>query len=465
MRCDKSIFKAYDIRGVSGVSLTEDIFAAIGAVLARVYIAQGQTRVAVACDGRLSSPAYKEALIRGLVTAPVTVEDIGAVASPVAYYRSLQTTEGNALVITASHNPKDYNGLKVMVKGLPFYGDDLKQLGEDVEALDALPSQVLGRVEVDNNAERQYLEALFSDIACERPIRVAFDCGNGITGQIARRIFEKIGAKATGLYETVDGRFPNHEADPSKAPNLADLIKTVCEGDFEIGIAFDGDGDRIGVVTKAGHIIHPDRLLMLFAKDCLSREKGAKIVYDIKCSRRLTEVIEKAGGIPFMSPTGHSFIQKAVVEEKAPLGGEMSGHIFFNDARAFGFDDGMYAAARLLEIVSRCPDASAELEGLPDAVNTPEIQIAAPDAHARVAAIQEKARFKGNPIVRTIDGIRLDFEDGFALCRASNTTPVLVLRLEGDDRVSLLRIARIFSEGLEPFSPGITQILEEKLCL
>ena len=466
MQLDQSIFKAYDIRGIVGKSLDEDVFYAIGAAMGEVYLAEGQSRVLVACDGRTSSPSFKSALIEGLAAHPLEILDIGEAASPVAYFGAARFTDGNALVVTASHNPKQYNGLKVMLKHLPFHGEELKTLG--LAAAKIIPERrpVAGLVRT-RDISQTYIDRFYSGIRMQRKVRLALDCGNGITGPIAAKILERLNCEVFPLFTEVDGDFPNHEADPSKAKNLEQLVRCVRDNACEIGIAFDGDGDRVGVVTSKGKLIYPDRLLMLFARAILANQPGAPVVYDIKCSRRLTQVIEQAGGVPMMEPTGHSFIQSAIMRNKAPVGGEMSGHIFFNDGRGIGFDDGMYAAARLLEIVSAHPDATALLEALPDAVNTPEIQIPVEEgaAHAIVERMQREARFAENPEIKTIDGIRLDFADGFALCRASNTTPIIVIRMEGDNPAALRRIAGILADGLEPFLEGIGQTIRNQACL
>jgi phosphomannomutase len=456
MQLDASIFKAYDIRGVVPSTVNEMVAEALGRAFGSAALAQGERTVAVGRDGRLSGPALSAALIRGLVASGVDVIDIGMATTPMLYFAA-STLASSGIQITGSHNPKDYNGFKMVLAGRAIFGEDIQALRKSMEAEDWDTAARAGRI-THVNVLAPYRDRIVSDIKLTRPMKIVIDSGNGIAGASAPGIFRALGCEVTELFSEVDGDFPNHHPDPSKPENLKDLITALQSGDAELGLAFDGDGDRLGIVTKGGNNIYPDRQMMLFARDVLSRVPGGTIVFDVKCSQRLAPEIEAAGGVPEMYKTGHSLIKAKMKEVNSPLGGEMSGHIFFKE-RWFGFDDGTYAGARLLEIVSRAPDAGALLNGLPTSFSTPELNVACREGepHAVVAQLVDLAMdaLRGvgpsadhvirNAItagakISTIDGLRIDWTDGFGLIRASNTTPVLVLRFEGHTEAALQRI-------------------------
>ncbi len=439
MQVSTSIFKAYDIRGVVPSTINEEVAEALGKAFGTMALAEGEKTVAVGRDGRLSGPLLAAALMRGLAAAGVDVVDVGMVTTPMLYFAA-NTLAASGIQVTGSHNPKDYNGFKMVLAGRAIYGEDIQALRRMMEAENwTLPAEggTISRVDV----EAAYRDRIVSGIKLERPLKIVIDSGNGIAGASAPAIFRALGCEVTELFSEVDGNFPNHHPDPSKPENLADLIRTLQSGDAELGLAFDGDGDRLGIVTKDGQNIYPDRQMMLFARDVLSRVPGATILFDVKCSQRLAPEIEAAGGVPLMYKTGHSLIKAKMKEINSPLGGEMSGHIFFKE-RWYGFDDGTYAGARLLEIVSRVPDAGPLLNGLPTSYSTPELNVACREGepHTVVEALIKAAHFAAPAKVSTIDGLRVDWSDGFGLIRASNTTPVLVLRFEGHTQQALERI-------------------------
>ena len=447
---DPSIFKAYDIRGVVPSTLNEDVAFALGLAFGAASLAAGEGTVAVGRDGRLSGPALSTALMRGLVQAGVQVLDVGAVTTPMLYFAA-STLCTSGIQVTGSHNPKDYNGFKMVLATRAIFGDEIQALRR-VMAADTAPRRAGGSVrQVD--VSQAYRDRIVSDIKLARPMKIVVDSGNGIAGASAPQIFRALGCEVIELHSEVDGDFPNHHPDPSKPENLEDLIRALQSSDAELGLAFDGDGDRLGIVTRDGQNIFPDRQMMLFARDVLSRVPGGEIVFDVKCTQRLAPEIAAAGGRPVMFRTGHSLIKARMRETGAPLGGEMSGHIFFKE-RWFGFDDGTYAGCRLLEILSRHADPSAVLNGLPQSHATPELNVACAEGepHRLTALLQQdapallsqlaQARDAGEPApaISTIDGLRADWADGFGLIRASNTTPVLVLRFEGQSAEALARI-------------------------
>ena len=451
MQLNPSIFKAYDIRGVVPATLDTEVAEALGRAFGSAARAAGERAVAVGRDGRLSGPALVEALIRGLVATGVEVIDVGAVTTPMLYFAA-STLCTSGIQVTGSHNPKDYNGFKMVMAGRAIYGEEIQGLrrvmeegsaalaeGGSVRRVDVLPA---------------YVERIVGDIKLQRPLKVVVESGNGIAGASAPAIFRAIGCEVTELFSEVDGDFPNHHPDPSKPDNLKDLIAALQGGDAELGLAFDGDGDRLGIVTKDGQNIFPDRQMMLFAQDVLSRVPGGTIVYDVKCSQRLAPAIEAAGGVPMIYKTGHSLIKAKMKEVDSPLGGEMSGHIFFKE-RWFGFDDGTYAGCRLLEILSRSANASAVLNALPTSFSTPEINVKCEEGepHRLVEQLQKTAKFDAPAQVSTIDGVRVDWPDGFGLIRASNTTPVLVLRFEGHSQAALARIEAAMTALLRSVKP------------
>jgi len=439
MQVNPSIFKAYDIRGVVPSTVNESVAEALGLAFGSSALALGETVVAVGRDGRVSGPALSAALIRGLVASGVDVVDVGMVTTPMLYFAAC-TLANSGIQITGSHNPKDYNGFKMVMAGRAIYGDEIQGLRQRMEAGDSPAPARSGKI-THVNVLAPYRDRIVSDIKLARPMKVVIDSGNGIAGASAPGIFRALGCEVTELFSEVDGDFPNHHPDPSKPENLKDLIAALQAGDAEIGLPFDGDGDRLGIVTRDGQNIYPDRQMMLFARDVLSRVPGGTIVYDVKCSQRLAPEITEAGGVPMMYRTGHSLIKAKMKEVDSPLGGEMSGHIFFKE-RWFGFDDGTYAGARLLEILSRVADVGALLNGLPTSFSTPELNVACKEGepHTVVEQLIKTASFAAPAKISTIDGVRVDWPDGFGLIRASNTTPVLVLRFEGHTESALQRI-------------------------
>ncbi len=444
MQVNPSIFKAYDIRGVVPATLNVEVAEALGRAFGTHAAAHGETTVAVGRDGRLSGPSLIEALIRGLVASGIQVIDVGAVTTPMLYFAA-STLCKSGIQVTGSHNPKDYNGFKMVLGGRAIYGDEIQGLREIMQT-ERWVLQAGGSVkQVDVTAD--YVARIVGDVRLSRPMKVVVDCGNGIAGATAPGIFRALGCEVIELFSEVDGNFPNHHPDPSKPENLKDVINALKTSGAELGLAFDGDGDRLGIVTQDGETIYPDRQMTLFAQDVLSRVPGGAIVFDVKCSQRLAPAIRAAGGQALMFKTGHSLIKAKMKEVDSPLGGEMSGHIFFKE-RWYGFDDGTYAGCRLLEIVSRSPDANAVLNALPTSFATPELNVGCGEGepHRLSAELQRIAQTDPlpspahKPEACVIDGLRIDWEDGFGLIRASNTTPVLVLRFEGQTQAALDRI-------------------------
>ena len=447
MQLNASIFKAYDIRGVTPSTINEEVAFLLGKAFGAAALAAKEKTVAVGRDGRLSGPALAAALIRGLVASGIDVIDVGVVTTPLLYFAA-STLCSSGIQVTGSHNPKDYNGFKMVLAGKAIYGDEIQGLRHSM-VNDALSAQLQGGpvAEVTDGKVTQhdvtaaYTKRIVEDIKLARPMKIVIDSGNGVAGASAPDIFRALGCEVIELFSEVDGNFPNHHPDPSKPENLRDLISALKTTGAELGLAFDGDGDRLGIVTQDGQNIYPDRQMMLFARDVLSRVPGGTIVFDVKCSQRLAPEIEAAGGVPLMYKTGHSLIKAKMKEINSPLGGEMSGHIFFKE-RWFGFDDGTYAGARLLEIVSRSANAGAVLNALPTSFSTPELNVPCKEGepHAVVDALMKAVSFSAPAVVNTIDGVRVDWPDGFGLIRASNTTPVLVLRFEGHTEAALRRI-------------------------
>ncbi len=440
MQISPTIFKAYDIRGIVPSTLNAAVALGLGRAFGTAARAQGQTVVAVGRDGRLSGPELSAALIQGLVESGVEVIDIGLCTTPMLYFAAATLCQ-SGIQITGSHNPKDYNGFKMVLAGRAIHGEDIQQLRRTMEAesWQLAPGGSVRQADV----LPAYVQRIVGDVKLARPMKIVVDCGNGVAGASAPGIFRALGCEVVELFSEVDGNFPNHHPDPSKPENLRDLIAVLQAGDAELGLAFDGDGDRLGIVTRSGDNIFPDRQMMLFAQDVLSRVPGGTILFDVKCTQRLAPAIAQAGGVPLMYKTGHSLIKARMKELDSPLGGEMSGHIFFKE-RWFGFDDGTYAGCRLLEILSRHPDPGAVLQGLPTSHSTPELNVpcAEGEPHRLTAELQALApqAFAAPAQINTIDGLRVDWPDGFGLIRASNTTPVLVLRFEGHTPEALHRI-------------------------
>ena len=445
------IFKAYDIRGIVGKSLTTDGVELIGRALGSEARRRKQTDMVIGRDGRLSGPDLAAALTRGLRATGIDVIDLGQVATPMAYFGGYHLNGGCAVMVTGSHNPPDYNGIKMVLAGETLRGEAIQALRRRIEAGDFISGNGGHRNE---DITQDYMQRITGDVKLARPMKIIVDAGNGVAGAFAPDLYRMLGCQVEEMYCQVDGSFPHHHPDPSVPANLADLIARLRTSDAELGLAFDGDGDRLGVVTRDGSIIYPDRQLMLFAADVLSRHPGAQIIFDVKSSRNLYQWIRDHGGEPLLWKTGHSVLKAKMRETGALLAGEMSGHIFFKE-RWYGFDDGLYAGARLLEILSRHPDASAVLHALPDSVSTPELQIhmLEGEAHRVIDQLRRTAQFDGAREVITLDGLRVEYDDGFGLMRASNTTPAFVLRFEADNADALARIQGDFRRILERALP------------
>ena len=436
------IFKAYDIRGIVDKTLTPAIVERIGQAIGSEAQARKHPRVVVGRDGRLSGPSLVAALSRGLASTGCEVIDIGMVPTPVVYFATHHLGTHSGVAVTGSHNPPEYNGLKMVLAGETLSGQTIQELRARLMADDVVTGQ--GKItQVD--VRTAYIDRIVGDVKLARKMRIAVDCGNGVAGEMAPQLLKRLGCELTELYCTIDGNFPNHHPDPSQPKNLVDLIAEVKKGGYDLGLAFDGDGDRLGVISPDGSIIWPDRQMILYARDVLSRHPGAEIIYDVKCSRTLPAAIIAAGGKGTMWKTGHSFIKAKLKESGALLAGEMSGHTFFKE-RWYGFDDGLYTAARLLEILARDPRPPQEIfAALPNTVNTPELNLKFPEGeHYRFMELFQKTIHIPGAQITTIDGVRADFPDGFGLVRASNTTPVLVFRFEADNAEALARIQQQF---------------------
>ena len=448
MNIPSSIFKAYDIRGIVETELTPEIVKLIGRAVGSESIEKGERGVAVGRDGRLTGPELSEALISGLIESGCHVVNIGMVPSPVVYFATHTKAATSGVMITGSHNPAEYNGLKIMIAGETLSAEKIQSLYTRILENDFKTGS---GTSTSINIDQDYINTIKSDINLEKELNVVIDCGNGVAGNIAPQLFEALGVKLSKLFCLVDGRFPNHHPDPSKPKNLEDLIQEVIETKADLGLAFDGDGDRLGLIDNKGKIIWADQQMMLYAKDVLTRNKGAKIIFDVKCTSLLPKVISDNGGEPIMSRTGHSFIKKKLKETNAALAGEMSGHIFFKE-RWYGFDDALYTAARLLEIVSKSNKSCSELfDEFPVNLSTPEININF-DKHGQqfeaMDSLSSHIDFPGANI-NTIDGVRVDYEDCWGLVRPSNTTPCLVLRFEAKDNTALIDIQEKFKNWLE----------------
>jgi phosphomannomutase/phosphoglucomutase len=440
------IFKAYDIRGIVGKTITVDNVEKIGHAIGSEARARNLTAIAIGRDGRLSGTELSQALARGIQKSGIHVVDVGMVATPMLYYAAHELCQYSGVMVTGSHNPPEYNGFKIVLGGETLAADTIQALRLRIENNDLV--QGAGNYS-EHAIVNAYIERITADIKLTRPIKIVVDCGNGVAGAFAPALYRGLGCEVIELFCEVDGSFPNHHPDPSVPDNLNDVIQALKTTDAEIGLAFDGDGDRLGIVTKGGNIINPDRQLMLFSADVLSRNPGGKIIFDVKCTRNLAPWIIQHGGMPIMWKTGHSFIKAKLIESKALLAGEMSGHLFFKE-RWYGFDDGLYAGARLLELLSREADINDTLNNLPDSINTPELQVrvAEGENHTLIAQLQKNAVFNNPQQIITIDGLRVEYSDGFGLARASNTTPVIVLRFEADNESALKRIQEDFRHNI-----------------
>lgn len=445
------IFKAYDIRGIVGKTVTAENVEKIGHAIGSEARSKNLPTIAIGRDGRLSGKELSQALARGIQKSGTNVVDVGMVATPMLYYAAHELCQYSGVMVTGSHNPPEYNGFKIVLGGTTLAADTIQALRIRIENNDLTSGN--GQYS-EHNIVEAYIKRITSTIKLTRSMKVIIDCGNGVAGAFAPTLYRGLGCEVTELFCEVDGTFPNHHPDPSVPKNLQDLIQKLKTSDAEIGLAFDGDGDRLGVVTKKGQIINADRQLMLFAADVLSKNPGAEIIFDVKCTRNLAPWIKKHGGIPTMWKTGHSFIKAKLIETKALLAGEMSGHLFFKE-RWYGFDDGLYAGARLLELLSRESDISTAFDQLPDSLNTPELQIhtAEGENYALIAKLQKEAKFTNAQQIITIDGVRVEYSDGFGLARSSNTTPVIVLRFEADNEAALKRIQEDFRENIKKIKP------------
>lgn len=448
----EAIFKAYDIRGIVGKTLTPRIVEAIGHALGSEAACRKQTSICIGYDGRLSSPELAAALSKGILKSGINVIQLGLVATPVVYFSTHYLKTKSGVMITGSHNPPEYNGLKMVLDGEALSGQAIQQLLQRIKT----NNFIFGNGQTSHHdLHDAYIHAISDNIQLNRPMKIAIDCGNGAASIYAERLFQALGCQVETLFCTVDGHFPNHHPDPSIPENLEDLMQALQSGQSEIGLAFDGDADRLGIVTKEGHIIYPDRLLLLFVEDLLKRKPGATIIYDVKSTRHLSPWIKANGGQPLMWKTGHSLVKAKMQESGAALAGEMTGHFFFTEGW-YGFDDGLYAGARLLAILSHYNEPSAILNALPDSVSTPEqhIHMQEGEPHALVAKLQQTVVFD-HAVVSMVDGIRADYTDGFGLMRASNTIPVLVLRFEADTQMALARIQDAFKTVILAAMPDL----------
>ena len=453
MKLPEEIFKAYDIRGVVETSLTPEIVTLIGKALGSEALDQGVDTAVVGWDGRLTGPGLAQALTDGFLSTGCHVIEIGQVPTPALYYATVELDTGTGVQVTGSHNPPEYNGLKMMIGGTTLSGDAIQGLKQRIINNDFRSGQ-------GNHSKQeilsQYCQAIIDDITVSRPLKLVVDCGNGVAGDSAPQIFRGLGCEVIELFCEVDGSFPNHHPDPSQLENLQDLIESVKKHNADFGMAFDGDGDRLGIVTSAGNVIWPDRQMVLFAKSILEQNQGAEIIFDVKCSQLLPQIIKEQGGRPTMWKTGHSFIKSKLKETGAALAGEMSGHIFFND-RWGGFDDGIYAGARLCELLSKSDVHPNEIfDAIPDTINTPELRLEMNEGehYALVDELVSAAKFEGAKVTN-IDGIRVDFDDGFGLLRASNTTPTIIMRFEASHESQLAFIQKKFRELFNAVKPGI----------
>ena len=445
----KNIFKAYDIRGIVGDELTEDIVSLIGQSIGSEASDQKQTSICVGYDGRLSSPNLCDALTRGLLSSGIDVINVGLVTTPMLYFSTHELKTNTGIMITGSHNPPEYNGFKIVINTKTLTSEQIQGLYKRIK--DRKFSKGNGKL-ISKKIQSQYLTKIYEGINLKRPMKVTIDCGNGAAGVCAEELFKGLNLEVETLFGEVDGHFPNHHPDPSNPSNLIDLQRNLARTDSEIGLAFDGDADRLGVVTKSGEIIYPDRQLLLFSEWVLKENPGATVIFDVKSTRHLFKWIRDKGGIPLIWKTGHSLIKAKMKETNAILAGEMSGHTFFCD-KWYGFDDGLYAGARLLEILSHFDDPSSVLEALPKGFSTPELNIKLTEGeqHALIKTIQDNAIFPKALEIIKIDGLRVEYEDGFGLMRASNTTPVIVLRFEANSSADLGVIQDEFRSVLEMY--------------
>ncbi|MQR01315.1 phosphomannomutase/phosphoglucomutase [Glaciimonas soli] len=453
---EQSIFKAYDIRGIVGKTLEAGIARQIGHAFGLAARAKGEKTVVIGRDGRLSGPELAAALATGLQDAGVDVIDLGVVATPMVYFATNVLGTKSGVMVTGSHNPPDYNGFKMVLAGEAIYGETIQDLYKAIVGGATEGTAETRGTYRPHDIKDAYLQRVLSDVKLARPMKIVVDCGNGVAGAFAGELYRNLGCEVQELFCEVDGTFPNHHPDPAHPENLQDVIRALQTTDAELGLAFDGDGDRLGVVTKDGQIIYPDRQLMLFAADVLARNPGQEILYDVKCTRHLAPWITQHGGKPLMWKTGHSLVKAKMRETGAPLGGEMSGHIFFKD-RWYGFDDGLYAGVRLLELLSRVSDSAAVLNALPQSISTPELQLKCAEGENFILMekLQQEAKFPGADEVIKVDGLRVEYPDGFGLARSSNTTPVVVMRFEAESDAALAKIQAEFKRVILAAKPDV----------
>ncbi|MDH5601543.1 MAG: phosphomannomutase/phosphoglucomutase [Gammaproteobacteria bacterium] len=450
----EEIFKAYDIRGIVGQTLTVENILFIGHAIGSEAKERGLDSIVFARDGRLSGPELGKALVTGLITSGMKVIDIGMLPTPALYYAAAELANGTGVMLTGSHNPSNYNGIKMVLGGETLSGDTIQTLRNRVLNNNLTAGE---GAYVNEKVLEKYIDRITQDITLKRKLKIVIDCGNGVAGAVAPKLFTQLGCEVIPLFCEVDGNFPNHHPDPSQPENLVDLKAEVKKQNADMGLAFDGDGDRIGVVSGDGKVIWPDRLMMLFAKDVLSRNPGANIIYDIKCSSNLRSVIEEEGGKPLMWKTGHSLIKAKMKQSGALLAGEMSGHIFFKE-RWYGFDDALYSAARLLEIMSnQLRQPRVVFSSLPDSFNTPELKINMQEGeHFKfIEKLTAQSVSFTDAEVTLIDGVRVDYSNGWGLVRASNTTPCLVLRFEGQTKKAMVDVQEKFRAVLTSIQPDI----------
>ncbi|MBA2648789.1 MAG: phosphomannomutase/phosphoglucomutase [Legionella sp.] len=443
-----TVFRAYDIRGIIGEELDVDAYYSIGLAIAYRLSELNRTQIFLARDGRLTSPALALALKCSLIESGIDVVDLGAVATPVVYYATHTQGIDSGLIVTGSHNPSDYNGIKIVLSGKTLTQEDIEILYKLVTAGRRLSPSIKGQ-ETSFDVMPEYIQRIVGGIILKRKLKVVVDCGNGIAGPIVPQVLMDLGCEVIPLYCDVDGRFPNHHPDPTVESNLVDLKAAVASHQADIGLAFDGDADRLGLVSNLGEMIKPDRLMMLYSREILKRLIGAKIVFDVKCSSDLAKVIQSAAGIPIMCPTGHSIVKSVMKQEEAVLAGEMSGHLFFKD-RWYGFDDALYSACRLLEIIGDSNlSVSEQFDFIPNSINTPELKIDISDEKKFdfMKIFSEQACFDEARIIK-IDGVRAEFAHGWGLLRASNTTPGLIARFEAVDKENLIMIQQLFKEQI-----------------
>ena len=452
MNVIESIFREYDIRGTYPSEINEDVISLIGQAIALKCKEEGVSQISVGRDGRLSGETLLNSMCNSLARSGIAVTNIGLVTSPILYYAAKKSNSKSGIMITGSHNPKDDNGIKMVINNKPVSGTEILSLTKSILDFNGIKEEIINLDIIED-----YIDDVLQKITLNKPenLKVVIDCGNGAAGCVAPELFKRLGCNVINLFSEIDGNFPNRHPDPGKLANLQDLIKSVKLENADLGLAFDGDGDRVGLVTEVGNVVFPDKIMMLFAKDVLAKNNGGQIIFDVKCSNSLAEIIKVNGGEPIMSPTGHFHIKNKLRETNALLAGEMSGHIFFNDDW-YGFDDGHYAGVRIIDLIDRSDSSIEEMiSELPKSFSTPELNIYASDdsKFEIVKRFAEECSLDGKKI--TIDGLRIEFSNGWGLLRASNTTPKLVLRFEGSSENDLNTIQENFMNEFKRICPEI----------